>query len=70
MFAGDVKKFQLCRLYSSAHFNDSFPEHSDPEVLRTPLEAVALVMKAMGVDKVPLLPAAQLLLSSCLLLFV
>ena len=40
------------RLYSSAHFNDNFPQHSDPEVLRTPLEGVALVMKAMGIDKV------------------
>ncbi len=40
------------RLYSSAHFNDNFPHHSDPEVLRTPLEGVALVMKAMGIDKV------------------
>ena len=40
------------RLYSSAHFNDSFPQHSDPEVLKTPLEGVALIMKAMGIDKV------------------
>jgi ATP-dependent RNA helicase DHX37/DHR1 len=42
-------------LYSSAHFNDSFPQHADPEVLRTPLEGVALIMKAMGIDKVHLL---------------
>ena len=52
----------LVRLYSSAHFNDSFPQHGDPEVLRTPLEGVALVMKAMGIDKVcqflaPITPA-------------
>lgn len=42
----------MARLYSSAHFNDNFPQHGDPEVLRTPLEGVALVMKAMGIDKV------------------
>ena len=42
----------MCRLYSSAHFNDSFPQHTDPEVLKTPLEGVALIMKAMGIDKV------------------
>jgi ATP-dependent RNA helicase DHX37/DHR1 len=42
----------VARLYSSAHFNDNFPQHGDPEVLRTPLEGVALVMKAMGIDKV------------------
>lgn len=45
-----------CRLFSSAHFNDSFPQHSDPEVLKTPLEGVALMMKAMGIDKVGVLP--------------
>jgi len=45
-----------CRLFSSAHFNDSFPQHSDPEVLKTPLEGVALMMKAMGIDKVRVLP--------------
>ena len=45
------------RLYSSAHFNDSFPQHSDPEVLKTPLEGVALIMKAMGIDKVWLISA-------------
>ncbi|EIE25583.1 P-loop containing nucleoside triphosphate hydrolase protein [Coccomyxa subellipsoidea C-169] len=44
------------RLYSSAHFHDNFPQHGDPEVLRTPLEGVALVMKAMGIDKVTNFP--------------
>ena len=59
----EVHDLPTRRLYSSAHFNDSFPEHSDPEVLRTPLEAVVLVMKAMGVDKVrQALPAVVLLL--------
>lgn len=40
------------RLYSSAHFNDNFVEHTPPEVLNTALEGVVLLMKAMGVDKV------------------
>ena len=43
------------RLYSSAHFNDSFPQHSDPEVLKTPLEGVTLLMKAIGIDKVTIM---------------
>lgn len=42
----------VARLYSSANYNDNFVQHADPEVLRTPLEGVALVMKAMGIDKV------------------
>ncbi len=52
----EVSHSSVCRLYSSAHFNDSFPQHSDPEVLKTPLEGVALIMKAMGIDKVRCLP--------------
>ncbi len=42
----------VSRLYSSANYNDNFVQHADPEILRTPLEGVALVMKAMGIDKV------------------
>jgi ATP-dependent RNA helicase DHX37/DHR1 len=42
-------------LFSSAVFNDTFPQHSPPEILLTPLEGVLLSMKAMGVDKVRLL---------------
>jgi ATP-dependent RNA helicase DHX37/DHR1 len=40
------------RLFSSAHFNDTFPEHTPPEIVNTSLEGVVLVMKSMGVDKV------------------
>ncbi|CAL8464255.1 g3790 [Coccomyxa elongata] len=54
--AGRTGPGHTYRLYSSAHFNDNFPQHSDPEVLRTPLEGVALVMKAMGIDKVTNFP--------------
>lgn len=41
-----------CRLYSSAHFNDTFPGHTPPEILNTSLEGLVLLMKAMHVDKV------------------
>ena len=40
-----------CRLYSSAHFNDTFPAHTPPEILNTSLEGLVLLMKAMHVDK-------------------
>lgn len=59
--AGRTGPGHAYRLYSSAHFNDSFPLHADPEVLRTPLEGVALAMKAMGVDKVCELVAEQVI---------
>ena len=42
----------LRRLFSSAHFNDTFPQHSPPEILNTALEGVVLAMKALGVDRV------------------
>ena len=42
---------RLCRLYSSAHFNDTFPEHTPPEILNSSLDSVVLTMKALGIDK-------------------
>ncbi|PNH00523.1 putative ATP-dependent RNA [Tetrabaena socialis] len=61
------------RLFSSAHFNDTFPEHTPPEIVNTSLEGVVLVMKSMGVDKVhnfpfptPPDPAALRAAHSCL----
>ena len=54
----------LRRLYSSAHYNDTFPKHTPPEILNAPLEGVVLLLKAMSVDKVRLpdseLPSAGL----------
>ncbi len=44
------------RLFSSAHFNDTFPQHTPPEILNTALEGVVLQMKALGVDKVANFP--------------
>ena len=44
------------RLFSSAHFNDTFPQHSPPEILNAPLEGLVLQMKALGVDRVANFP--------------
>lgn len=52
--AGRTGPGHTYRLYSSAHFNDTFPRHTPPEILNTPLEGVVLSMKKMGVDKVGL----------------
>lgn len=46
----------LHRLFSSAHFNDTFPKHTPPEILNTPLEGVVLALKALAVDKVAQFP--------------
>eukprot|EP00873_Tetraselmis_striata_P001128 jgi/Tetstr1/421392/TSEL_000145.t1 len=50
--AGRVGPGHCYRLFSSAHFNDTFPDHTPPEIVNTPLEGVVLVMKSMGVDRV------------------
>ncbi|CAD7700877.1 unnamed protein product [Ostreobium quekettii] len=50
--AGRTVPGHTYRLYSSAHFNDTFPQHTPPEVLNTPLEGVVLLMKSIGVNKV------------------
>lgn len=54
--AGRTGPGHCYRLYSSAHFNDTFPLHSPPEIVNTPLEGVVLMMKNMGVDKVANFP--------------
>lgn len=53
------------RLFSSAHFNDTFPQHSPPEILNTALEGVVLQMKALGVDKVANFPFPTPVRSTC-----
>jgi ATP-dependent RNA helicase DHX37/DHR1 len=50
--AGRTGPGHVYRLFSSAHFNNNFKQHSDPEIANTPLEGVVLLLKAMGVDKV------------------
>lgn len=49
-------KSRPCRLYSSAVFNDTFPEHGTPEIANTALEGVVLAMKALAIDRVPNFP--------------
>lgn len=40
------------RLYSSAVFNDEFPEFSIPEIQQKPVDDLYLQMKCMNIDKV------------------
>lgn len=54
--AGRTGPGHCYRIYSSAHFNDTFPQHSPPEIANTALEGVALSLKALGVDKVTNFP--------------
>ncbi|MCO5612256.1 hypothetical protein L7F22_066520 [Adiantum nelumboides] len=44
------------RLYSSAIFNDTFPEFSRPEILRAPVESLVLTLKSMNIVKVSHFP--------------
>jgi ATP-dependent RNA helicase DHX37/DHR1 len=59
--AGRVGPGHCYRLYSSAMFNDHFPQHAPPEIESAPIEGVVLQMKAMGIEKV-----GTPVISSCL----
>lgn len=48
--AGRLGPGHTYRLFSSAVFGDRFPLFSEPEIMRTPIEGVALQMKAMGIS--------------------
>ena len=50
--AGRTGPGHCYRLYSSAVFGDTFPQHTPPEIANTSLEGVVLLMKSLGVDKV------------------
>jgi len=50
--AGRTGPGHCYRLYSSAVFNDQFPQFSMPEIQRIPIEATVLMMKAMNIDNV------------------
>eukprot|EP00850_Spirogloea_muscicola_P012372 SM000079S22490 [mRNA] locus=s79:571012:578025:+ [translate_table: standard] len=54
--AGRTGPGHCYRLYSSALYNDAFPEHLPAEITRAPVEGVVLEMKAMGIDKVANFP--------------
>ncbi|KAF2443604.1 P-loop containing nucleoside triphosphate hydrolase protein [Karstenula rhodostoma CBS 690.94] len=46
--AGRTGPGHCYRLYSSAVFERDFDEYAEPEIMRTPLEAVVLQLKSMG----------------------
>ena len=50
--AGRTGPGHCYRLYSSAHYVNTFPEHAAPAILNVPIEGVVLQMKSMGIDKV------------------
>jgi ATP-dependent RNA helicase DHX37/DHR1 len=50
--AGRVGPGHCYRLYSSALYENHFPEFCEPEILRMPVEGVVLQMKAMHIDAV------------------
>ncbi|QIX02004.1 hypothetical protein AMS68_007521 [Peltaster fructicola] len=50
--AGRTGPGHCWRLYSSAIYEEFFPEHSLPEILRTPIEGTILQLKAMNIDNV------------------
>ncbi|KAJ5203935.1 ATP-dependent RNA helicase DHR1 [Penicillium cinerascens] len=50
--AGRTGPGHCYRLYSSAVYEGDFAEHTDPEILRTPIEGVVLQMKSMGLHNV------------------
>lgn len=46
----------IYRLFSSALFNDEFPEWNLPEIQTTPIDNVILQMKSMKIDKISSFP--------------
>ena len=48
--AGRTGPGHCYRLYSSAVFERDFAEHTDPEILRTPIESVVLQLKSMDIQ--------------------
>jgi ATP-dependent RNA helicase DHX37/DHR1 len=50
--AGRTGPGHCYRLYSSAIYEGDFVDHTDPEILRTPIEGIVLQMKSMGLHNV------------------
>nr|CAH7735011.1 unnamed protein product [Callosobruchus chinensis] len=50
--AGRTQPGHCYRLYSSAMFNDTFAEHSPPEIQQKPVDDLYLQMKCMNIDKI------------------
>eukprot|EP00808_Paulinella_micropora_P021713 g55626.t1 len=54
--AGRVGPGHCYRLYSSACFDRQFPLHSEPEILRAPIEGTVLSMKSMHIQDIERFP--------------
>ncbi|EKF37725.1 ATP-dependent RNA helicase, putative [Trypanosoma cruzi marinkellei] len=54
--AGRVGPGHCYRLYSTAVYSNLMPKHGLPEILRTSLESVVLLMKYLGIDNVGSFP--------------
>ncbi|KAK6228269.1 hypothetical protein SCA6_000609 [Theobroma cacao] len=54
--AGRTGPGHCYRLYSSAVFNNIFPDFSCAEISKIPVDGVVLLMKSMGIDKVANFP--------------
>ena len=44
------------RLYSSAVYNDSFPDYTPPEIVRKPVEDLVLQLKMLNIDRLANFP--------------
>ncbi len=54
--AGRTSPGHCYRLYSSALFNDEFPQFAEPEIRRKPVEDLILQMKDLGIDRIANFP--------------
>ncbi|CUM49862.1 uncharacterized protein AC631_02660 [Debaryomyces fabryi] len=50
--AGRTGPGHCYRLFSSAIYENYFPQFSKPEILRMPVESIVLSMKSMGIDQI------------------
>lgn len=54
--AGRTGPGHCYRLYSSAVFNNTFPDFPEPEICKVPIEGIVLLLKYMGINKVTNFP--------------
>jgi ATP-dependent RNA helicase DHX37/DHR1 len=54
--AGRTGPGHCYRLYSSAVFQNQFPQYSTPEILSTPIDSVLLSMKNMNIESITTFP--------------
>eukprot|EP00796_Vickermania_ingenoplastis_P005409 gene5409-3896_t len=54
--AGRMGPGHCYRLYSTAVYSNLMPKHTTPEILRTPLDTVVLLMKQVGIQSVNSFP--------------